>query len=81
MTTTERDTQTLATLKLRVAHAIDLGLIGLACDEDALRRRLNTCQSVEEIDAFRRMVTRWEYAVEPKQDWMTYDELYEMTRN
>lgn len=70
---------TVCELNRRVRSNIDHGVIGLPGDYEALNARLDACETEAEIDAFRRMATRWEWAVEMIPDHISHEDAMRMT--
>ncbi len=70
---------TVTEMKRRVQKNLDHGIIGLARDYDALTARLAACETEDDIDAFRRMATRWEWAEEGIPDHVSHEDAMRMT--
>ncbi|AMV28779.1 hypothetical protein VT84_30580 [Gemmata sp. SH-PL17] len=66
---------------MRLVRAnLDRGLYfsGSDDDRDRLAAELDKCQTPEDIDTWKRMACRWEYVIEPKPDWMTWESFARM---
>lgn len=69
----------------KVAAQVERGIVGHEDDTDTLLqilyREYPHNMTDEQVTEFKRLAERWYFAVEPKPDWMTWDEFYLVIQN
>lgn len=71
-------------IKVKLINQVNRGIVGHENDQDALfavLARMPDNPTDEEVTNFKRMAERWYFAIEPKPEWMTWEELYLITQN
>lgn len=70
---------TFAETKTAIRKNHERGIFGPEVDHDALAERLDACTTVAELDAWKRMTFRWEWATELPPDHLTFEDAMRMS--